>query len=169
MCADMRDGWSRPFLPTLIAYHCVLLAIPIPLAYYLMGSIPPMGFVILGGVMLLFVADLAHDYRFSRVMWRSQSRRAPDEDPRFVDRLEAALAEAGSLVSRRRVTRRYSTPAMDVLALRGGVQVSLVPVGRPRHVYVGPVNDDTRRNVEGAKRVVDRVLAGMGPAASGDV
>ena len=72
--------------------------------------------------------------------------------------LEKSLRDAGLEPA----ARKGLNPSWTTLDLKGGLNLTVIDV-RPRAViYVGPDRDETRRDVEGVKRVVDKALAGIG-------
>jgi hypothetical protein len=154
----MRDEWGRsPIRPFIITTAAVplLFTILVLAVFGLEGDewIPAaLGLALIYAPIVFFLM-----YRRTELgeLYRAQRRPIASGFSDARAHLERALVASG-LPSKERPSRHpVDVATWDV---RGGIIVKLFDGAGQCYVYVGPVNDGTRRSVEGLKRAIDAAL-----------
>jgi hypothetical protein len=157
-----RDRW-RPtrYLLTSLTLPAVMLLVEVVL-YLVTGGPRTRNVVIHGAVLVAVFAAAGAGVAFLfRGLWRSQRRTAPRLGDDELDAVEAALVEAGYEPAWGTSLVTYDN--YQSLQVREGTYVTFAKMrdwsgGDCTHIFVGPVREDNRRDVEVAKRLVDRVV-----------
>ena len=162
----MRDEWEGPviwyFIIGMIMTPLLLALIVVAIMGFHIGQTTPLVIVTLTmyTAIALFIMlrhrelrELAHSQRRSTAMGFSDARQ----------HLERALATSGQPATERAPTPGLKAAEWDV---RGGITVKLFEGNDRCYIFVNPVNDSTRRDIEGLKRAIDAALARQAP--SGD-
>jgi hypothetical protein len=95
-------------------------------------------------------------------IWHSQRRIVRARAMDLLDPLNEALKDGGfEPVARSSGVTLLFAEGGTTFDLKDGLNLTLVDAGTRTVLYLGPDRDETRRDVEGVKTIVDRVLEGM--------
>jgi len=151
----VMEKWRAAFIIilTIVATLVIILIISDD-ALFLVFSISSFWIVGLTGALILYFS--------LKDVWNSHVRKLPYKVPGLDQLIEPALVAAGLKFSRRTGVRPVYPKGMT-FDLDGGINITLNTGEYPykQKVFVGPVRDDTRDQVEHVKEIVDGVLAGI--------
>ena len=153
----MANVWQRPFLPMTI-YMPVFYAIIMVVVGYAIDPRLILVYLALGALLAIMTYGIiSWKRRQMKDIWYSSRMFVTFRAADLLGPLEKALRDAGLEPAARKGLNPYWT----TLDLKGGLNLTVIDAGPRAVLYVGPDRDETRRDVEGIKRVVDKALAGM--------
>ena len=152
----MRDGWRNPHFN--VAYLFILVGL-VPLLlerFFLHDSVTTglhVAFVLWA---IVFIAPILVMRWTMRERWHSEVRAFTDETGEAMAVVVDALKKGGYSPVTRELGTLETVWTTDV---RGGLNVKFEDAGKEVVIYVGPVTDESRRDVTAIERLIDVTLS----------
>ena len=158
--SDMDKKWKAPQF-TLYSI-AILIVTPLGIIFDIIsmgGGLTPLVVAIMSLPIIMVIVIVLLMRRAMRDIWSSQHRTTTARSADLVAQLWETLRSTGLEPAPR--YGRASFPPRKTIDLRGGLNLSVV--GQPgRYVlYVGPFNEDSRRDVERIELAIDNALVGI--------
>lgn len=159
----MVSPWKPPIFDRIAVATVVGLSAVVVVAFVALGLEPSPLFIVVAAILVGGpIVEAAIFRRRMRDVWHSQRLYVQSFEGDLASAIEPALEEAGLAVERESHPRTSLGPEREVLRMGDDLNVTVISAPRGHVVYVGPLTDDTRSNVDQVKRVVDKVLADKG-------
>ncbi len=147
----MRDGWHNPHFD--LAYLMLLVAlVPLLLERFVLHDPVTPGLIVAS---VIWAPVLMMRWTM-RERWHSEVRAFTDETGEAMAVVVDALKKGGYSPVTRELGTLETVWTTDV---RGGLNVKFEDAGREVVIYVGPVTDDTRRDVTAIEGLIDASLS----------
>ena len=152
----MRDGWHNPHFN--LAYLALIIAlVPLPLEHFwLHNPLTPGLLVACVFFAALFIAPVLLMRWTMRERWNSEYRAFTADTGDAMAVVEDALKKGGYAPVPREQGTLETVWTTDV---RGGLNVKFESAGDKVVIYVGPVTDESRRDVTAIKGLIDVALS----------
>jgi len=156
----MGRKWKAPQF-TLFSI-AMLIVIPLGIIFDIIsmgGGLTPLLLAIMSLPIVIVIVVVLLMRRAMRDIWSSQHRISTARSADLIAQLWETLRSTG-LEPAPRYGRAYF-PSRKTVDLRGGLNLTVV--GHPGRfvLYVGPVNEDSRRDVERIEQAIDNALVGI--------
>jgi hypothetical protein len=161
---DMDRKWQAPYF-TLFSIALIIVMPVSGIAGLFLEGVPlsplavEVAVAMLAAVLIMVIVIVLFMRRSMKDIWSSMRRLSKTKLEELIAPLEEALRTAGFAPVLRQ--GRPPRPTWKIIDLKGGLNVTVV--GQPGWyvLYVGPVSDNSRRDVERIEQVVDKALEGI--------
>ena len=152
----MRDGWRDPHFN--LAYLLLLVGlVPLPLERYILHDPVTTGLYVASVLWaLVFIAPILVMRWTMRERWHSEYRAFTADTGDAMAVVEDALRKGGYAPVAREQGTLETVWTTDV---RGGLNVKFESAGDKVVIYVGPVTDESRRDVTAIEGLIDVALS----------